>query len=51
VAWVSFSPLPGHLLIEDALSHVKSREDFIESLIVRGDRTRAPLQVSTGTIR
>ena len=35
VAWVSFSPLPGHMLIEDALSHVKSREDFIEALIVR----------------
>jgi hypothetical protein len=35
VAWVSFSPLPGHLLIEDALSHVESRDDFIESLIVR----------------
>jgi hypothetical protein len=35
VAWVSFSPLPGHLLIEDALSHLMSREDFIASLIVR----------------
>jgi hypothetical protein len=35
VAWVSFSPLPGHLLIEDALSHLTSRDDFIESLIVR----------------
>jgi hypothetical protein len=35
VAWVSFSLLPGHLLIEDALSHLTSRNDFIESLIVR----------------
>jgi hypothetical protein len=32
VAWVSFSPLPGHLLTEDALSHVTSRKDFVESL-------------------
>jgi hypothetical protein len=35
VAWVSFSPLPGHLLIEDELSHLTSRDKFIESLIVR----------------
>ena len=35
VAWVSFSPLPGHLLIEDALSHQTSRDNFIASLIVR----------------
>ena len=35
VAWVSFSPLPGHLLIEDELSHLRSRDEFIESLIVR----------------
>jgi hypothetical protein len=35
VAWVSFSPLPGHTLIEDALSYVKSRDDFIASLIAR----------------
>jgi hypothetical protein len=35
VAWVLFSPLPGHLLIEDALSHQTSRDDFIASLIVR----------------
>ena len=35
VAWVSFSPLPGHLLIEDELSHLTSRDEFIESLIVR----------------
>ena len=35
VAWVSFSPLPGHLLIEDALSHLTRRDEFIESLIVR----------------
>jgi hypothetical protein len=35
VAWVSFSPLPGHLLIEDALSHLTSRDNFIASLIVR----------------
>ena len=34
VAWVSFSPLPGHLLIEDALSHLTRRDDFIASLIV-----------------
>jgi len=35
VSWISFSPLPGHLLIEDALSHLTSRDNFIESLIVR----------------
>lgn len=35
VAWISFSPLPGHLLMEDALSHVTSRDSFIESLIAR----------------
>jgi hypothetical protein len=35
VAWVSFSPLPGHQLIEDALSHLTSRDSFIESLVVR----------------
>jgi hypothetical protein len=35
VAWVLFSPLPGHLLIEDALSHLMSRDGFIESLVVR----------------
>ncbi len=35
VAWVVFSPLPGHLLIEDALSHLMSRDNFIASLIVR----------------
>src|SRR5215218_3708193 len=35
IAWVSFSPLPGHLLIEDALSHLTSRDDFIASLITR----------------
>jgi hypothetical protein len=35
VGWVSFSPLPGHLLIEDELSHLMSREDFVASLIVR----------------
>jgi len=35
VAWVLFSPLPGHLLIEDALSHRTSRDTFIASLIVR----------------
>ena len=34
VAWVLFSPLPGHLLVEDALSRVTSRDDFIASLIV-----------------
>jgi hypothetical protein len=34
-AWISFSPLPGHLLIEDALSHQTSRDNFIASLIVR----------------
>jgi len=33
VAWVSTSPLPGHLLIEDALSHLTSRDNFIASLI------------------
>jgi hypothetical protein len=35
VAWVLFSPLPGHLLIEDALSHQTSRDNFIASLIAR----------------
>ncbi len=35
VAWVLFSPLPGHLLIEDAFFHLTSRDDFIASLIVR----------------
>jgi hypothetical protein len=35
VAWVLFSPLPGHLLIEDASSHQTSRDNFIASLIVR----------------
>jgi hypothetical protein len=35
VAWVSFSPLPGHLLIEDELFHLMSRDNFIASLIVR----------------
>ena len=35
VEWVLFSPLPGHLLIEDALSHQTSRDNFIASLIVR----------------
>jgi hypothetical protein len=35
VAWVLISPLPGHLLIEDALSHLTSRDNFIASLIVR----------------
>ena len=35
VGWVVFSPLPGHLLIEDALSHLMSRDNFIASLIVR----------------
>jgi hypothetical protein len=35
VEWILFSPLPGHLLIEDALSHRTSRDNFIASLIVR----------------
>jgi hypothetical protein len=35
VAWVSFSPLPGHMLIEDELSHLMSRDDFVASLLVR----------------
>jgi hypothetical protein len=35
VEWVMFSPLPGHLLIEDALSHRTSRDNFIASLLVR----------------
>lgn len=35
VAWVSFSPLPGHLPMEDASSHLTSRDDFIASLIAR----------------
>jgi hypothetical protein len=34
VAWVVSSSLPGHLLIEDALSRLVSRDDFIASLIV-----------------
>ena len=48
VAWVSFSPLPGHLLIEDELSHLTSRDDFIASLIVRRDHARALPQPTTG---
>ena len=35
IAWVLSSPLPGHMLIEDALSRLMSRDDFIASLIVR----------------
>jgi hypothetical protein len=35
VAWVLSSPLPGQVLIEDALSRLMSRDDFIASLIVR----------------
>ena len=35
VAWVLSSPLPGHLLDEDALSRLTSRDDFIASLILR----------------
>lgn len=34
VAWVVSSPLPGHLLVEDALCRVVSRDDFIASLIL-----------------
>ena len=34
VTWVMSSPLPGHLLIEDALSRLISRDNFIASLIV-----------------
>jgi hypothetical protein len=34
VAWVLFNPLPGHLLVEDALSRLTSRDNFIASLIV-----------------
>ena len=34
VTWVMSSPLPGHLLIEDALSRLISRDDFIASLLV-----------------
>lgn len=35
VEWVLFSPLPGPLLIEDALSHRTSRDTFIASLLMR----------------
>jgi hypothetical protein len=35
VAWGVSSPLPGRMLIEDALSRLMSRDDFIASLIVR----------------
>ncbi len=35
VTWVMVSPLPGPLLIEDALSHITSRDNFIMSLLVR----------------
>jgi len=35
VAWVSFSPLPEQLPIEDPLSYLTSRDDFIASLITR----------------
>ena len=48
VALVSFSPLPGHLLIEDELSHLTSRDDFIASMIVRRDHARALPQPTTG---
>ena len=34
VAWVLFSPLPGQLLVEDTLSRLTSRDNFIASLIV-----------------
>jgi hypothetical protein len=34
VAWVLFSPLPGSLLVEDALSRMTTRDNFIASLIV-----------------
>ena len=34
VAWVVSSPLPGHLLTEDILSRLVSRDDFIASLLV-----------------
>jgi hypothetical protein len=34
VTWVMSSPLPGHLLIEDTLSRLISRDDFIASLTV-----------------
>jgi hypothetical protein len=34
VAWVLFSPLPGNLLVEDTLSRLTSRDNFIASLIV-----------------
>jgi hypothetical protein len=34
VAWVVSSPLPGHLLTEDVLSRLVSRDDFIASLLV-----------------
>jgi hypothetical protein len=34
VAWVLFSPLPGHLLVEDTISRLTSRDNFIASLIV-----------------
>ena len=34
VAWIICSPLPGHLLVEDALSRLVSRDDFIASLVV-----------------
>jgi hypothetical protein len=33
VAWVLFSPLPGHLLVEDTLTRLTSRDNFIASLI------------------
>ena len=35
VAWVLFSPLSGHLLVEDTLSRLTSRDNFMASLIVR----------------
>jgi hypothetical protein len=34
VAWVVFSPLPGHLAKEDALCRVVGRDDLIASLIL-----------------
>ena len=34
VAWVLLSPLPRHPLTEDEISHLTSRDSFIESLVL-----------------
>ncbi len=35
VAWVLLSPLPGQSLAVDEISHLMSRDNFIESMVLR----------------